>query len=112
MELLVGPSGAYLLMLLGFIGMVLLIVSAARGKFKDILVSFAVCVAGGILGIRTGAEIFVLLSILGFFSMFAFGVRRLVRVKTNMLLIGVLFTGGAVLVFIFRAIMASFFGMG
>ena len=72
-ELLAGPSGVYLLFLLGFLGVVLLVIAAARGKFKGILASFAVSVGAGILGVYTGTEIFVLLTLLGLFSMLALG---------------------------------------
>lgn len=111
-ELLAGPSGVYLLFLLGFLGVVLLVIAAARGKFKGILASFAVSVGAGILGVYTGTEIFVLLTLLGLFSMLALGIYRLVLKRTNLLLAGVILEGVALVLFIFRAIMATFFGLG
>jgi hypothetical protein len=108
-ELLVGPSGAYLLILSGFFGVVLLVASAARGKFKAILASFAVSVVGGILSVYTGAGIFVLVTLLGFCVMFALGLRQLVHERTNLLLVGVFLEGVALALFFFRPIMANFF---
>lgn len=112
LELLLGPTGAYVLILLGFVGIVFLIVSAVRGKFKDILTSFAVVVGAFVLGVITQAEVLAAVSALGFFAMVAFGIRRLFHKRNMSLLIGVLCAGGAVAVFIFRAIMASLFAKG
>jgi hypothetical protein len=111
-EILVGPSGAYGCALLSFLGIVFLVASAARDKFKEILAAFVVCVGGLVLGVRTESHIFGVLSLLGFFAMFAFGIRRLAHTRGRSLFAGVLCAGGAVLLFTVRVIAANLFGVG
>ena len=112
LELLLGPSGAYLMMLLGFSGIVILVVSAACHKYKDILVAVAVCVGGGGLGIFTQQPLFVVVSAVGFFVMVALGIRRVIYGRGNALLLGMLFAASAALLFVFRAFMATFYEVG
>jgi hypothetical protein len=111
-ELLIGPNGAYGCALLSFLGIVFLVASAARDKFKETLASFVVCVGGLVLGVGTDSVIFGVFSPLGFFAMFAFGIRRLAHTRGRSLSAGVLFAGSALLLFIVRVVADNFFGVG
>ena len=107
-----GPTGAYVLMILGGIGVLLLLASAITNKFKEVVISFAVFLGAGVLGVVTHEESWVVLNIIGIVAMFALSARRLIKQMGFLLLAGVLMSGTAIIIFVYRAVMATFFGVG
>lgn len=110
-NIILGPSGAYLLSLSGVLGFFCLAIAAFRTKSKDILITFIVFFAGTLMAVLSGISGFLIVPFVAFITILALGIRRSLKQRDWFLRLGIYLASFAVALFLVRAVAATFFNI-